>query len=479
MACWRVPLIALMTTAAARTEIDETLFSPSNTIERDVAVVGGGASGTYAAVQLHDLNKTIVLIERDDHLSGHVNTYQIPGTNTTIEYGVQSYMRYGNAEAFFKRLGVEPGSPYKPRVSTNINVDLSTGKILTGYAPPSMNETNEALKKWLNYTAQYTSFLDPGYWSFPAPDDIPSDLLLPFEVVAKRLGIEAAVPRMMSIGNVGLGGIRDLLTLYVVMAFGYVVDNSTVEGSFFVPKGSNSLVYQRANELLRPDILLSSKVACGERSDSGVKLVVKSADGNQKLIKAKKLLISAPPSLENMKPFGLDEQEEEVYSTWEPTWSFVGVAKIACINENNSVSFLAPSAVPANHLAVRDYPYSLRFDSTGPVGGQLYRVIFGTNYSVSYEEAKSTVQATLQKAIDVGTITWNGSCEPEYRAWADHNNILWKNDATLIKSGFVQKLYALQGRRSTWYTGLTWTAHYSSNVWAYTDTVLPKLLKGL
>lgn len=38
-------------------------------IVRDVAIVGGGAAGTYAAVRLRkDYNISVILIETDDHL---------------------------------------------------------------------------------------------------------------------------------------------------------------------------------------------------------------------------------------------------------------------------------------------------------------------------------------------------------------------------------------------------------------------------
>lgn len=44
----------------------------SNTIDgvinRDVIIVGGGASGAHAAVKLRDMGKTIVLVEKQDRL---------------------------------------------------------------------------------------------------------------------------------------------------------------------------------------------------------------------------------------------------------------------------------------------------------------------------------------------------------------------------------------------------------------------------
>ena len=45
------------------------VFAPEDVITKDVAIVGGGGSGTYAAVRLReDLNQSIVLVEAQDHL---------------------------------------------------------------------------------------------------------------------------------------------------------------------------------------------------------------------------------------------------------------------------------------------------------------------------------------------------------------------------------------------------------------------------
>jgi len=42
--------------------------------ERDVCIVGGGASGVHAAVSLLDLNKTVVVVERNAFLGGCTHT---------------------------------------------------------------------------------------------------------------------------------------------------------------------------------------------------------------------------------------------------------------------------------------------------------------------------------------------------------------------------------------------------------------------
>lgn len=71
-------------------------FNPKNyankdVITRDVAVIGGGSTGTYAAVNLQNLGKSTVLVERENILGGHTNTYTDPATNITVDYGLQAF----------------------------------------------------------------------------------------------------------------------------------------------------------------------------------------------------------------------------------------------------------------------------------------------------------------------------------------------------------------------------------------------------
>ena len=108
---------------------------------------------------------------------------------------------------------------------------------------------------------------------------------------------------------------------------------------------SNSELYKRAFKLLGSDVMLSSHVTNAQRNDQGVKLVVKNADGSCKLVKAKKLLFTPPPSLKNLAPFNLDSKEKAPLSTWTGTWSFGSVARIPSIPVNSSVFYYSPEAV--------------------------------------------------------------------------------------------------------------------------------------
>lgn len=472
-------LLTLVCASFARAKIDESDFDTASIIERDVVIVGGGASGTYAAVRLReDLNTSIVVVEPKNRLGGHVDTYVVPETNTTLEFGVQSYMQYGPTLAFFERFGVDLG-PFASKRLTTINVDVETGKELV-YTAPALNDTTEDLQKWEEFVQKYDSLVEPGFWNFPPPDKIPADLLMPFGQFAREQGIEAAVPRIVTISGVGIGALQDLPTLQVVQAFGYAVTQGVVDGTFLQPKVSNSLLYQRAYELLKDDVRLGSTIQETERDSTGVRIVIQSeADETKTLIKAKKVLWTPYPSQDNLEPFDQDVKELDVFKPWVPEWDYVGVASIPCIPENTSVQYMPKAVEPSDHLAIRDYPYYLTVGTTGPSGLDLFRVMLGANFSVTYEEAKEIVTSSVQKLIDAGTLDYPGQCEVDIKALSSHTGVLWPRESEAFEEGFIQKLYSLQGYRSTWWTGRSWCEEYSSNVWTFTDTVLERLIESL
>ncbi|KAH8732911.1 hypothetical protein GQ44DRAFT_600763 [Phaeosphaeriaceae sp. PMI808] len=446
-------------------------------IDVDVAIVGGGAAGTYAAVRLReDLNASVVLIERESHLGGHVNTYNVPETNTTVEYGVQSYIRNSAALDFFARFGVDTQLFTARRLST-INIDVASGARLTDYIPPSINATNEAFQRWLLIVAKYETMFELGFWNFPRPQDIPSELLVPIEEFVKTHQLDAAIPRILAISGLGYGGIRHLLTFNLVQSFGPSLTRQVIDGQLFIPVGSNSLVYERARTLLGKDVLLSANIQSVKRTLNGTSLLV---DRNGLVqINAKRILWTAAPSLPVMLSVDLDSKEKAVFSKWSIGGEYVGVAKIPCLAENTSISFLPKTAVPSNHVALKDYGFSERLDSTGPTGLSLFRVVFGSNFTVPQDQFVKQVAFDVQKLRDAGTIPGEGKCSVEFKAISSHTRPSWKQTAEQLEAGFVQDLYSLQGYRSTWYTGATWAAPYSSTVWAYTDTVLPKLLADI
>lgn len=249
-----------------------------------------------------------------------------------------------------------------------------------------------------------------------------------------------------------------------------------MSGTLFRPVENNGVLYERALELLKPDVLLSSIVQDAERTGNGVKLLIKQGDTSY-IIRARRVLYTAGPSLENLAPFHPDNKETATFSKWIKGAEFVGILKAPCLPENHSITFLPSAAVPADQLAIKDWPYSLRLDSTGPPGQGFFRVIFGANYTVSPDTFKNLVLESIKDIQNAGTVA--ADCEAEFKALSDHSRPWWPQSAEQLRAGFVQDLYTLQGYRDMWYTGYAWGAQYSSTVWAFTDTILEKLMKDL
>lgn len=65
-------------------------LAPRQSITRDVVILGGGSTDTYAAILLQDLGKTVAVVERNDHLGGHTDTLYTPD-GSSIDYGVQGF----------------------------------------------------------------------------------------------------------------------------------------------------------------------------------------------------------------------------------------------------------------------------------------------------------------------------------------------------------------------------------------------------
>jgi len=82
----------LMSAFAQNTsQFDPSNYASDDVITRDVAVVGGGATGTYGAINLKLLGKSVVLVEKEAMLGGHTNTYTDPTTGVSVDYGTQAF----------------------------------------------------------------------------------------------------------------------------------------------------------------------------------------------------------------------------------------------------------------------------------------------------------------------------------------------------------------------------------------------------
>ncbi|KAK4156002.1 hypothetical protein C8A00DRAFT_13035 [Chaetomidium leptoderma] len=430
-------------------------------VAKDVVVIGGGASGAYAAIRLkEDFKKSIVLVEKADHLGGHVSTYDDPKTGKPFDFGVQTFNDYGPARAFFERMGVPVDAA--PRVAlTSQYADFNSGAAVS-FTPPANEDRVAALGRFLNATAAYEHYFLPGYWNFPAPNQIPKDLLLPFGEFVEKYQLHAAVNQVFQITGMGTGDMMKSLTLYVLGAFGQPMIRAFLgQGATFTPtSGRNIALYEAVQTRLGKDVLLNTV----------------SADGKNTIIVARKLLMAIEPTPANMEPFNLDFVEQSTFAKFKSSSVHAGIVSHPALPVGVSVVNTPAAASPANYVELPKPNFNVRFDY---MGGDLFRVLLVGDDKFDKAKAQDLVRQNFAKLVQAGTLqpaSANPAQELQFRAWADHGAMHMNVPAAELKSGFIQKLYALQGRRETWWTGGAFSVQFQAILWAFDDILLPKLL---
>src|SRR3954466_9425119 len=131
-----------------------TAFAKTKTIERDVCVIGGGASGPYTAVALKDAGRSVVVLESKQRLGGHTETYTDPTTGIPTDIGVVVFHNLPVVTDYFARLGtpiiaLPPGG----FGGNNVNVDFRTGQV-QNFTEPTAAETGAALQGYFGYLQQ-------------------------------------------------------------------------------------------------------------------------------------------------------------------------------------------------------------------------------------------------------------------------------------------------------------------------------------
>jgi hypothetical protein len=360
-------------------------------------------------------------------------------------------------------------------LSNTVNVDPNSGKPVTNVTAPSpITLAIAAIEKYYELIVPWNDILLPGYWDFPPGNQIPADLLLPFSDFVKKYDLGDMAPILTIVSGQDINTPNP--TLFVVKNFGATVVEGFLNNTFFDPVPfDNSLLYSNAKRLLGNDVMLTSTVVDAARSDHGISLVVEDLQTKIRTqVVAKRLLVASQPSIDNLAVFTLDEQEKAVFSTWSYGTVYTAVLKTNLIPDNTSVSFVTP----ANSTSAQK-PYSFSITWNGVSG--YFWIIFSAKENLSASEAKKAIVAEMNTLYDGGAFPPIGSSTPtaEVVAISNHSSVGWGQSVKQLKAGFLQDLYALQGHKNTWYTGGLWCPDYSSNVWAFTDTVLPKLLNGI
>ncbi|KAM7184068.1 beta-cyclopiazonate dehydrogenase [Rhypophila sp. PSN 637] len=460
----------------------------TSVVHKDVAIVGGGASGSYAAIRLkEDYGKSIVLIEKEEALGGHVNTFTDPSTGKPVDFGVNVFNDWGPARAFFERMNVSVGAPVRPLLTSQY-MDFKTG-IPVAYTPASFADIIPAFNRFYAAVAPLESMMLPGYFNFPPPSQIPADLLIPFGEFIKKYQLETAVNLIFESTGLGVGDMVNTLTIWVLATFNTPMIGAFIGlyGTLTPTSGRNIELYEAVAARLASDVRYRSSIIQTTRSASGnVTLWVKNhATHAITLVKAKKLLLAIPPTLSNLAPFSPDLQELSVLSKFEYSTVHGGLITHPSLPVQSSLVNIPGSAILPNgstDYTVLPKPplFNVRYDSIGG-NSTLFRVLMVGQHGTSTSVAQNRVKEDLNRLVAQGTLPapTPAGAQVQVKAWADHGPMHARVSKWELQHGFMQKLYALQGRRSTWWTGGAFSVNFQAVLWAFDDELLPRLVAGL
>ena len=449
-----IELVAALTVGNNNTQqFDPASYAEKDVLRRDVAVIGGGSSGTYGAIKLLDLGKSVALVEREAVLGGHENTYIVPATGVAIDYGVQSYWNISVVRDFFARFNV-PITNYTFAGFSTVYADFKTGNVLPGFVP---------VGNYTPYATQLRRYPELAY-SWQLPSSIPEDLLLPFGDFIKKYSLQN-IAYSIFLYSAGVGNIFSQLTVNMFKWF----DNAYLEGlrggNIWTARHDNGELYVKALAELGPSALISSTVVAAHRPENGdgVRLVVQSPAGN-KLIVASQVLISIPPLLSNMGPFDLDDQERSLFEKFTYSAYYNGIAN----NTGLSKGTMYINAGANTTYNIPDLPGVYRIVPTSVDGVFMYW--YGSVTELSREEVEASAAATFQRLANSTTPS-----QLDFLAFNSHTPFKLVVSADDISNGFYNKWNSMQGYRNTWYTGAAFQSHSSGVLWNFTQALLPRI----
>ncbi|KAH8204161.1 hypothetical protein TruAng_001713 [Truncatella angustata] len=460
------------TLASLLVSIATCACTPSRNISRDVVIIGGGASGSHAAVWLRDQGKSVAV-------GGHTAVYNDPDTGKPINVGVQSWIEYENTMDFVKRMGVSTNGSMQFTTLTSKFIDFKTGLPVDGYVLPADTDKYAAFQKFLDICEKYQEMVLPGFFNFPDANSIPEDLLMPFSQFVNKHNISAGVPGIWEATAMGLGNTMDVPTLYVMQASGVPMVRALlgIGAAVVPPSGSLHELYEAIATFLGDDVLYSSTVVKSMRDENGVSVHIANVNQTVTVINAKRLLIAIEPTVENMAPFALDDTEAEVLDKFGFATVFAGILKHPSLELSTSYSNTLPAAAPDNWTVYPTASQVGRIDYLGETADLFQFTAVGTEQDTA-ESMQVLIGETIDTMIAAGTLpASNGSVS--FPAFANHGMMHSRVSADELRAGFIQQQYALQGHRSTYYTGAAFSAGFSTILWAFNEELLPKIIQEI
>ena len=390
-------------------------------------------------------------------------------------------MEYKDAFSFPERMNVSTSGSMAFTPNTNAFVDFSTGEPVDDYTAPTMDEMYAALQRYLDAITPYEDMMMPGLENFPKPGKIPADLLMPFRDFVAKYDLEAAVPQIWDSTAQGIGDTMDVPTLFVIQASGVPMVKALLGSAAAAVPASGRLydLYEAVAEELGDDVLYSSTIVSAKRHPhKGVTVTVQNAEtGKLTCIEAKRLVMAVEPTPENVAPLRPTGREKRTLAKFGFSTVYAGILRHPSLQLSTAYTDRLPETGPSNYT---EFPLASQVGRIDYLGGteDLFQfTAVGTDKDTA-ESMQALIQETIDTMVEAGTIP-AAEGPLKFEAFADHGKMHPRVSAKDLRQGFVQDMLALQGHRSTWYTGAAFSAGFSTVIWEYNNVLLPQVVKGL
>lgn len=450
-------------------------------IVKDVVVLGGGASGTFAALEFKDANKSVLVVDKAPRLGGHTITYHDPVSGASLDAGVIIYLNKEIVNTTFGRYNITMATVDETKLPfTDIYVDFSTG------VPLNFTMTDETFAAAQDAFLIYFGILTTNYSylsaGFELPDPVPEDLTITFLEFLTKYSLQAmALP--VQLYTQGFGDVLSLPTLYVMKYFDVDLILSFTTGFLVTAAQDNSLLYEAATAELGigDSVYLNTTIKSIERSnssDSNYTVITLSTPDGPVTVHAKQVLSSIPPTLSNFQGIlDLTPDETALFSQFNAKALYTAIVRNSGLDNMTELVNLNPQ----NTLMYPTLPASYVFQPAVAPGGNLTHVYYGAlGTNMTDDQVKSAILEEFKRVEpNLPTVFSNATVQdPEFAFFAAHSPYSLTVSAQAIKDGFYRKLGALQGAQDFWWTGAAFHVHNSASLWEFTSGIVQKMLNA-
>ncbi|KAF2151290.1 putative FAD dependent oxidoreductase [Myriangium duriaei CBS 260.36] len=448
---------ALAASVHPRDQFDSSAYAAEDVVERDFAIIGGGASGTYAAISLTDRNKTFALVEVSNRLGGNTKTFHDPATGAPVDFGLQLYLNSSVVRDFFARLRTPLANLEADHFGNPKYYDFTKRIALTNFSRGDI---------YSDYITELDKhpYLENG---IDLPNPVPADLLLTWPEYIKKHNLSDS-----ALATFGLpaypGDLLNTLALHIFNDLNHVLLDEEAGAAVHNANHDNSELYVKALAELEPNVFLKSSIIAGRRGltrRGGVQLVANTPSG-KKLIKAKQLIIAMPPVLDNTKYLGLDQQEQAILSKLDGHFYYGGVVNNTGLKDSDA--YINQGASTPFHVA--PLPSVVQFFPSSSSGYHYYW------YNALQAKTRAEIESTARDNIKWLQTQGNATArEPNFVDFVDFSPFHLQPPKQDIADGWYGKMKGLQGHRNTWYISSLFVVG-SSQLWNDTKNMLPDII---